>query len=288
MPSGPILTELRIRPVRGRVIDPYRGTPDEAEDDRYAPRPSDPQPLDDIVERLHRLPRVKLSRAGRRFMLHRGDDALKIAFTSAARVVSLDDMRLEGDPLLAIDVLVALLPLFGAVEIREADYRDLVDGHEPAETVAERYRTHWIERTLAKAAELRRAPPAPTPVYPASSARQRSTKMPWITVVALVIVVACAWLYEASWSRAKVGAACHENADCKSDECIPRLPQTSLHRPRSSRGDYHGIAVCTRRCGDACPADMDCVPVLESTYGGLLAHESYRCVPASWAADGAQ
>jgi hypothetical protein len=132
------VTELRVRTVRGRTIDPYRGTADDGDDERFAARRVEPQPIDDVVETLRALSQVNFVRAARRFTLVRGHERLMIAFASA-RQVSLDDVAVEGDPPLAILVFHALVPLFGPVELRTERFIDLIDGNEPAELIVSRY-----------------------------------------------------------------------------------------------------------------------------------------------------
>lgn len=191
---------LRVRAVRGRNADPYRGAPDDDAAAREA-RDAEPQPFDTLVAALACLPDVRLERAGRRFTLRRGPDALHVAFATAAPAVCADDATFEGDPVLALEVLHWLVPLFGAVELRAGDFAAIVDGRESADEVAARYRTHWIDGALERAREL--SPPPPPPAAHAPPRRsatevERTRKWRravtlWATLTALALVAMLIW-----------------------------------------------------------------------------------------------
>ncbi|HEU0029029.1 MAG TPA: hypothetical protein VFQ53_00260 [Kofleriaceae bacterium] len=292
---------MRVRPVRGRLIDPYRGSLalDEAQPERFEPRTPEPQPLDEVVATLRRIANTKLVSQGRRFKLTRDRDILVIGFATAAKRVSVDDASLDGDPLLAIETLHALLPLFGPVEVRCGTFVDLIDGHEPVEPIAQRYRAYWIEETLKLAERLRAVMPAApspsaTPISPLSS-QQRSTQRKAALQVLGVLVLIIGGLVTWSYVRdrgASTGAVCTRNKDCASDECLPQEPVRQV--------TYNGIpldsfskpaivdptGVCTKSCGvdSDCPAAMRCETVLRYSTGyGLTTHTTTtRCVPRAW------
>src|SRR5579871_2248615 len=146
--------EIRVRAVRGRVVDPYRGSVDLDQPERFTPREAEPQPLAAIVERLREVPETTFYSKGRRFVIERKAQRVRMAFASAAPRVSLEDASIGGDGLLAIDILYTLLPLVGAFEIRIGGYHDLIDGHEPAPDVVARYDNYWIAESLRLAREL--------------------------------------------------------------------------------------------------------------------------------------
>lgn len=284
---------IRVKPVRGRVIDPYRGTPDaDQQADRFAARTAEPQPIDDIIAALVRLPKAKVARAGRRFTLTREGESLKVAFASAARFVSLDDASWEGDPLLAIDALHWLLPLFGAVEIKADGFVDLIDGHEPADAVAGRYRTYWIAEALQVAQKLGTKPPpgvtppvAPAPRRPTREERNRSHLMV-ATLIAIGAMIVGVWIYEAWFSKAALGGRCVANDECRSNQCLPEEPVQPMtlggqqllfeQQPTSRAG------VCTDDCTvDAdCPSSMRCGDAV--SYEFHLGTRVKRCIPIGW------
>src|SRR5947209_4598733 len=142
------MATIRLKAVRGRVLDPYRGTLDLEQPERFTPRDADMQPFDALADALAALPDAKVVAKGRRFAIKRGDQAVRIVFASAARRVSIEDLSLQGDAMLAIHILHALVPLLGAVEIREGRFVDLVDGHEPPADIAARYDAYWIDESL--------------------------------------------------------------------------------------------------------------------------------------------
>lgn len=290
---------IRVRAVRGRVVDPFRGSLDVEQPERLASRKAEDQPLDDVVDRLAALPNVKLTRAGRRFSLQRGDDVLKVSFASAARRVSLDDTTLEGDGMLAIAVVHALLPLFGAVEIYIGTYTDLIDGHEPLDTVSKRFDEWWIQDSLrvAKrleardaAARMAAAEPAP-PVVPKRWSNRRIALAALVCIAALVAISGGAVVVSTP-KRAPLAAYCTKNSDCESRACLPREPVKSvqlngvdlstLSAPHVS--DPSGV--CTRSCEtDAdCPSSMSCGAVVR--YGSLgFGHRASSCIPRAWQDD---
>lgn len=295
---------VRVRPVRGRVVDPFRGTPADEDGDggRFEPRAVDAQPLDEVVAVLARLPGVKLVRAGRRFTLGRGHDVLRIAFASAARRVSLDDATFEGDGNLVVTALHALLPLFGAVEVRVGDdYRDLIDGHEPLATVLERFDAWWIASSLELAQQLAardaaRAQARAGAVAPPAGARaaaraRRASRRLRIAFAVVVLVLAVALGVGIVRSRkAEVGASCTENAACESHQCLPREPlqtyalggvELGRYTPPPPPRDPSGV--CTRACyTDAdCPDAMRCGDVM--SYGTLgIGTRRTSCIPRAW------
>jgi hypothetical protein len=163
---------VAVRAVRGRVIDPYRGAAyEEPQPEDFAPRRPEPQPYADVVARLRAIANTKVKSTGRRFLVSRGDEMLRISFVTAARDVSLDDVVVQGDPELAIVVFHALLSQLGAVEVRAGKHIELLDGHEPLDTVIERFRSNWIDEQLEVARHLppprsASAAPAPAPAVP--------------------------------------------------------------------------------------------------------------------------
>lgn len=306
---------VRVRPVRGRVIDPFRGMP-EGEDKRLDSRAVDAQPIDDVVAVLERLPNVKLTRAGRRFTLGRGHDVIRVAFASAARRVSLDDATFEGDGNLVITVLHALLPLFGAVEVRIGEggvYRTLIDGHDSLQTLLEMYDAWWIEESLKLAAQMKerdaataaaaaaaktrreaaRSAPAPYPVNEDAGTRMAEQRASGRRKIAMgIALVTLAFglgygVYRAN-KGAAVGAYCEKNDECDSEKCLPREPVTMS----TYSGIYIGgppkpsdpSGVCTRSCAfdSDCPSDMACGRVI--SYGGYtsIGHETSSCIPRAW------
>jgi len=283
-----------VRPVRGRVIDPYRGTPDaDQQAERFARREAEPQPIDDIIAALLRLPKAKVVRAGRRFTLTRENESLKVAFASAARFVSLDDASWEGDPMLAIDALHWLLPLFGAVEIKADGFVDLIDGHEPADAVAGRYRTYWIDEALRVAQQLGTKPPPgvpmPPPVAPPRPTREERARSR-VALVALIValaLIAFVWIYEAWWSKRAVGDACTASDQCRSSQCLPEEPVTEdtlggLPMPLIEHHASRPDGICTDDCAvDAdCPSTMRCGDAI--SYEFHLGSHVRRCIPIAW------
>ncbi|MBX3157014.1 MAG: hypothetical protein KF773_13650 [Deltaproteobacteria bacterium] len=251
---------LSVFAVRGRLVDPYRGTlaPPEAED--RARRDCDLRAFDDVVAAFACVRGARLTRAGRRLSLRRGDDALFVAFASAAPRVALDDASFEGDALLAIELLHLLLPLYGPVEIRSGDFADVIDGHEPIEAVAGRYRTYWVDVALRRARELGvRARPAPVPA-PAAPAPSRAGYAVFAVAVAAVIAAFLALWLRGDWSKASTGESCLRGDDCRSGQCQP----FERDRPESP-------GVCTESCDD----DGDCPRSMLCGTGG-------RCVDRGW------
>ena len=292
---------VRVRAVKGRTIDPFRGTPSEdAEADRLASRAVDAQPIDDVAATLERLPGVKIARAGRRFTIGRGHDVIRVAFASAARRVSLDDATFEGDGNLVITALHALLPLFGAVEVRMAGgYSDVIDGHEPLAKVLERYDAWWIEESLKLAKQMRerdaaaapkqtaRAPytsVAPGPVRAPVSWRRKLVFGAIVAALAIAMVVAIK-----RGQKAELGEYCTENAECDSDSCLPRepMPVSASARDFELRTEppprpFDPSGVCTTRCtsDSDCPTDMTCGPVM--SYGHSINVRTSSCIPRLW------
>jgi hypothetical protein len=292
----PVWPAIRVRAVRGRVIDPFRGSLDEEQPERLAGRSVEAQPLDDVIDRLRMIPAAKLSRAGRRFTLRRGNEVIKVAFASAARRVSLEDAMLEGDGALAIAVVHSLLPLFGAVELQIGTYSDLIDGHEPHDAVAKRFDDWWIqdslrvaERLQARDAAARMAAARPiAPARPIRASNGRIAIGAVACVVALIVLATgIAWLSKPS--RAHIGEHCTSNADCDSNACLPREPMRSTFVEGVDLSSYlpsrpiDPTGVCTRSCIDdgGCPASMRCGPVMR--YGQLgLGERASSCVPPEW------
>jgi len=186
-------SSIRLRPVRGRVVDPYRGTLDDG--DPFELRDADTQPFDELALAIRAYPGVRVHVAGRRFRVTRGHDELRIGFASAGRRVSLDDAVLEGDAVLAIEIVFALLPLLGAVELRAGAFVEVIDGHEQVDAVILRYRTCWIDAALQLADQLRTALPPPRlelqpPRDWASLALDalRASRTPLVVVVAVILI----------------------------------------------------------------------------------------------------
>lgn len=289
---------IRVRAVRGRIVDPFRGSLDEQQPERLASRSVEDQPLDDVIDRLRSIPNAKLTRAGRRFTLRRDHDVLKVAFASAARRVSLDDASFEGDGALAVAVLHALLPLFGAVELQIGTYADLIDGHEPLDAVAKRFDDWWIQDSLRVAQRLEARDAAariaaaqpPPPVRPARYSNRRVAIAAAACVAGLVALGGGIWAV--SPSRADLGQHCTKNEDCESRACLPHEPVrpisidgvelSSLSAPRLA--DPTGV--CTQSCAvdHDCPAAMRCGEVMK--YGELgLGRRAWSCIPRAWTDD---
>lgn len=286
------VTTIRVRPVQGRTVDPFRGSPDDdVSAQRLADRDADSQPWDDVLAAIERLQGVTVKRTGRRLTLERADERLKVAFVSGARRVSLEDLVIEGDGRLAIAVMHGLLSLFGPVEIRVGRYDDLVDGHEPLAAVVERFDAWFIEDSLRVAKKLgqQAAVAASAEASAPVSAKPRRVSSQTIALVALGLVASLiAVPLVASWlMSAKVGEACMRNDDCRSDRCLPREPVTrvvingvKLPPPRPV-SDTRGV--CTEHCtsdGD-CPASMSCETLVSIGQFGL-ARDALGCVPRAW------
>jgi hypothetical protein len=294
----PVWPAIAVRPVRGRIVDPFRGSLDEEHPERLAGRSVEAQPLDDVIERLRAIPGAKLTRAGRRFSLRRGNEVLKVAFASAARRVSLDDTTLEGDGTLALAVLHALLPLFGAVELHIGTYAELIDGHEPLDAVAKRYDDWFIQDSLRVAQRLqaRDAAARIAAAQPVAAARPARVSNRRIALAALVCIVALVAIGAGMVgvkhrSLASLGGYCTSNTNCESNACLPREPMRSpigngvdlSYRPEPP---IDPTGVCTKTCvGDVeCPADMRCGTVMK--YGRLgLGQRASSCVPRAWLDD---
>jgi hypothetical protein len=279
---------IRVRAVRGQAIDPFRGTPgDDAE--RRVPRTPEPQPIEDIVIALERVRGARVVRAGRRFTIGREHDVIKIAFASAAQRVSLDDATFEGDGNLAITVLHALLPLFGAVEVQVGSHVELVDGGEPLAEILERFDAWWIDESLKLAQELRAREvprPAASP-QPVVVARPPKWRAPVFGLVMLALVGGMvAGIYHSQ--KADVGEYCKSNDTCDSGTCLPREPMAprttaiegiDLGRPPAPN-DPSGV--CTKRCmlDTDCPDSMQCGAVM--SYGLGIGTRTSSCVPRAW------
>ena len=289
--SERLFPAIRVRAVRGQAIDPFRGTPgDDAE--RRAPRTPEPQPIEEVVAALERVRGVRVVRAGRRFTIGREHDVIKLAFASAAQRVSLDDATIEGDGNLAIAVLHALLPLFGAVEVQIGSCTELIDGREPLAEILERFDAWWIDESLKLAKDLRardaRPAPSPQPVAPFVGARRPSRwRAAGFGLVVMAILVAI--IVGTVWSqKAELNESCKANEECDSGTCLPREPVTpgygaiegiDLSRPLPP-SDPSGV--CTKRCvvDRECPAAMQCAPVM--SYGFGIGTRTSSCVPRVW------
>jgi hypothetical protein len=253
---------LTVLTVRGRIVDPYRDNVAEPDDAAFVRRECDLQPIGDVAAAFARVKDAVVQRAGRRFTLTRGTDTLFVAFASAAPTVALEDATFDGDPILAIEALHALLPLFGPVELRSEGFVDLVDGHEPAEQVAARYRTYWIDIALHRAKQLGRspAPPAPVPADPLDARPSRKKVVAaGVFFAAIAIAIVVLWFRD-GWTKASTGESCQSGDDCRSGQCQP----FDRDRPDSP-------GVCTEPCSaDAdCPREMVCGP-------------QRRCVDRAW------
>ena len=192
--------EIRVKPVRGRVIDPFRGGLNVEDPDRFESRNVDRQPLEDLLATMERLPDVRVVRSGRRFTIGRGHDLAKVTFASAAKSVSLDDASFEGDGLLILSLLHGWLPLFGAVEVRIGTHRELIDGHEPLDAIAKRYETWWVDESLRLAKRLAKQDAQPAPKKPPTAsaiahgfARKQAKEVAVIVGLALLILLAFIW-----------------------------------------------------------------------------------------------
>lgn len=285
-PTGP---RISVRAVRGRVVDPFRGTPDGDDPQRLASRETDAQPLDDVMAALQAMPGVTVERAGRRFVLKRGDDVARVAFASAAPRVSLDDATFEGDGALVLSMLAALLPLFGAVEVTIGRFVDLVDGHEPMDAVLKRYEAWWIDDSLklAKKLEARDSAKVTANVAPAPAKARRPKWLLHVGLLAAFILIGAGVIVVIRViDRADVGERCVENDDCDSNRCLPHEPVHTIAIGSAQIGGYtyrppsNPEGVCTRHCttdGD-CPWSMQCGDIM--SYGSFgLGTRAKACVP---------
>lgn len=190
-----VLPAVKVKPVRGRVIDPFRGGLEIDDPERFANRNVDTQPLDDLIAAMGRLADVRVVRAGRRFTLGRGHDLAKVTFASAAKRVSLDDASFEGDGLLILQLLHAWIPLFGAVEVRFGSHRELIDGHEPLDAIVKRYETWWVDESLKLAKRLDNPVPAPLRPVHAPPIVSRAQAKQLSTLVALVVLILLGFIW---------------------------------------------------------------------------------------------
>lgn len=286
------LTTIRVRPVQGRTVDPFRGSADaDVSTQRLASREADSQPWDEVLAAIERMQGVVVKRAGRRLALERADETLKVAFVSGAPRVSLDDLVIEGDGRLAIAVMHALLPLFGPVEICIGRYDDLIDGHEPAAAVVERFDAWFIEDSLRVAKKLGHQAAAASidaPAAPIARARRVSPRVLALAALGLVVLLVAVPLVWSWATAAKLGEACVNNDDCRSDRCLPREPVTRIvingykMPPAGQVSDTRGV--CTDHCtrDSDCPASMTCEALVSIGQFGI-ASDAMGCVPRAWA-----
>jgi hypothetical protein len=310
---GPVdLSVIRVRAVEGRRIDPFRG---ELENSAtiHCSRTGDTQPFADVLALLQGMALVKVERTGRRLVLARADESLKVAFVSAAPRVSLDDLVLEGDGRLALAVMHALLPMFGPVEIRIGRYEDLVDGHEPLASVLERYDNWFVEDSLRVAKKLNKeaakaaegaggpiaggAPKSTIGAHVVERARTKDksqfTKAALLALAVLVVIIGGGAIWK-GMTKVSVGEHCDRNKDCDSNQCLPNRSVnvsesfgllTTSSSPDVDPNNLDGV--CTVRCTDDadCPTSMACMPLVET--GGLIAIPSrtWGCAPRAWDGD---
>ena len=267
---------VRVRPVRGRVIDPFRGALHDEDPERFADRAIDAQPLEDVLAAMNRLPDVRIVRTGRRFTLGRGHDVAKVSFASAARTVSLADTTFEGDGAMILALLHGWLPLFGAVEVRIGSHRELIDGHEPLDAIVKRYETWWVDESLLLAKKLSAQPPA-APVQAAPPiARRRAVRWQAAVIGILLAGILIAWKVSSATDRPteirrnEVGEHCERNADCWGD-CLPQFEGSP-------------IGVCTQYCAtdSECPTTMHCNEVYMVSQVVGTKTRTRRCVPNAW------
>lgn len=293
MIARPVLDDIRVRAVQGRVIDPFRGTPDESPN-RLASRETDTQPFADVLAAIEGMALVKVARQGRRLALERGDERLDVKFVSGARRVSLDDLVLDGDGRLAIGVMVALLPLFGPTELTIGRYQELIDGHEPTAAIVERFDTWFVEDSLrvAKKLELRDAKEAEAKAFAGAEASRRvyarQRRHGWMLLGAMIVIVSLLAfsgpIYRALTEK-DIGETCESHGDCTSGQCLPRQPVSI--RPDEiyarSNAPAPGPGVCTHACASDldCPSSMFCSSELVSL-GIVMAKRTTGCVPRAW------
>lgn len=286
-----MITEIRVRAVRGRVVDPFRGGMEDGPE-RLANRDADTQPFADVLAAIENIALVRVERAGRRLALERGDERLKVAFVSGAPRVGLDDLVLEGDGRLALAVMHALLPWFGPVEIRIGQFEALVDGHDPAAKLVETYDAWFVDDSLRVADTLdqrdaaeqqARAARQAQPVRPRRTKSVAKRTSTWLLAGLLFLIVfGIATLPRLidRWVRSDLGEACDNGRDCRSEYCLPRATaSTGLFQKLPT--DMHGV--CTQRCSDdsGCPASMECRELLETDYFSVTG-KTRGCVPRAW------
>jgi hypothetical protein len=289
---------VRVRAVKGRTLDPFRGSVDDGSD-VLTSRPADVQPMSAVIDALRKMEGVTIERNGTRTSVTRARESLDLELAAVVRSVSVEDITFTGDTTLLVSALYALLPLYGPVEIQIGRYTDLIDGHEPAATVAARFDAWWIEDSLklAKKLEARDKQEQQAEAHRQVVRRKRIRIAYAATGIGLVAVILGAVWWAARGQR--IGQTCRAPADCASEQCLPREPVTAfeidghdltglLPPPRTPDGEGACTASCTTDTD--CPGAMYCGDVysydqFQVGHGAPISlggHRVTMCIPRAW------
>lgn len=192
--------------------------------------------------------------------------------------VAVSGIKLSGqDGGIAIRVVRALVPLFGAIELRLDDEAILVDGTQSADALVANRDAILRKNVEAVAAMFDGLQGAMEPMlakvdeareYHKQRRAKREAKQ--LGLLMLVCIGGLATCWTVKWtSKAKLGQPCVQTSDCRSGECLPSEPVhptaigdtvISVPPPASNEG------VCTTACtSDAdCPSSMTCTTVLQT------------------------
>lgn len=265
---------LHVASVVGRSKDAYRGV---NVDPATRRDPSGAVPLQSILAVLRTLDGIIATHQRGIVYLTRSLYEEDLRLHVDVEPVALADFIFEGNPELAILALHRLLPTFGAVELRDGDHAEIIDGTEPV--------TEPVRRLHAKlragTAKLGRFDDADNSVDPPPVSRRRRT-----LTIAVIVIVATAlplfglWWFRTAVERAPVGAVCSNNRECESRECLSPHPLEVKH---------FTDGVCTQPCtsDEACGREMRCGDALVEMggiKGAMKAVSARRCIPAAWQA----
>ena len=279
---------LLVRSVVGRSTDLYRGV------NADPSMPRDPSPgcaLTVLFDTLRKLDGISVTRADGRIVLARGDDEEELKIHVDEDLATLPDLNFEGNMELAIRALHALLPFFGAVEIRDGAYTELVDDSEPLEEALRRCQA----KAQADRAKIRAAVGAFGHVddhvdRPPVRRGRRTLTIAIVVSVAVIVPLVGLWVFRMATRGEDVGAKCTKSRQCESGECLSAdaltpnpqddgSPMMRAHE-RIERG------VCTQPCRDdsECPKTMTCQTAFMESSPRAQPFEVKRCTPLDWSA----
>lgn len=271
---------LGIRSVVGRSTDAYRGV-------SVAPAtPRDPSPptsLATVCAALETIEGAVVTQRRGLLVVSRADAELRIHV--GADPVALPELAFEGDVVLALLALDALVPTFGAVQLHDEGFTEIIDGTVPIAVAVSRFRTaahaelaqiQAAVRGVEDRSDEHNAPPL-------ERRGRRAVRLGIAVAIALAGALGAVWVARDQLRGKAVGEACSSDRACESRECLrPRANASDGDRPAAS-------GVCTIPCHEdaACPQGMTCaaterVFASHRPSSGRALQAGERCTPISW------
>lgn len=270
---------LQVRSVVGRSADLYRGVNVEPATPR-APSPA--VPLDMIVAVLGTVAGVSVTHAPTAVVLARGDDEEALRIHVDLDPIALPDLNFEGNPELALLALHALVPMFGAVQLHDGDYVEVVDRTELVAEMVKRY-TATLHRPTIGGLDQGDDHVDPPPVR----RTRRILTIAVIVTVAIALPLIALWAFRAATRGEPLGATCSTSAQCESGECLSPKPYEDHGRtdgsPMMRAQPSFTNGACTRVCsGDTdCPETMTCADAVQAMRSGTP-YATKLCMPRAW------